>query len=275
MTPYDRLIGRIGQGARVLIDGATGSELERRGVSRLDHAWTAGAALNHPEILRGIHEDYIRLGAEIVISNTFATTRHALADAGREADFDALNRRGVELAVEARDRTGQQEVLVAGGISYWSWTGRHPPLEQLRTDVTRQAAVMHDAGADLVMLEMMVDLDRMIVTLEAARTCGLPVWPGLTCEPGADGEMVLRNGDSLTNALAALDGYEIPVLSVMHSHVDHIDAALDVVQAHWRGPIGVYAHAGGHDGDAWAQESFARLIATPPCAPAGLTAGSR
>ena len=265
---HQRLISQIERGARILIDGATGTELERRGVPELDNAWTGGAALSHPEVLRSVHEDYLNLGAQIVIANTFSTTRHALADAGREGDFDALNRRGVEIAVDARDRCGaagspgdapgdtRGDALVAGGISYWSWTGDHPPLEVLHADVTRQARVMAKAGADLLMLEMMVDIDRMLVTLEAAQASGLPVWVGLTCEPDRSGHMCLRNGEALEDALAALDGRDVPVLSVMHSNVVHIDGALDIVQRHWDGPLGVYAHAGGHDGEAWVEENL-------------------
>ena len=122
MSRYDRLMKRIADGGRILIDGATGTEIERRGVPQLDNAWNGGGALSDPDVLREVHEDYIREGAEIIISNTFATHRQALRAAGVEHQFDAFNRRGVELAIEARDRLGANDVLVAGGISYWSWT---------------------------------------------------------------------------------------------------------------------------------------------------------
>ena len=56
-----------------------------------------------PKIVKQIHKDYIESGAEIIISNTFATTKHALRDANQEHNFEALNRRGVELAVQARE----------------------------------------------------------------------------------------------------------------------------------------------------------------------------
>ena len=102
MDRYEKLIDRVHRGERVLIDGATGTEIERRGVPQLDNAWNGGGALSHPDVLRAVHEDYIREGAEIVISNTFATHRHALRDAGVEDQFEDLNRRGVELAIEAR-----------------------------------------------------------------------------------------------------------------------------------------------------------------------------
>ena len=92
---------RIAKGERILIDGATGTEIERCGVPQLENAWNGGGALSHPDVLRSVHEDYIREGAEIVVSNTFATHRHALRDAGVEHQFETLNRRGVELAMEA------------------------------------------------------------------------------------------------------------------------------------------------------------------------------
>lgn len=249
MTRYDQLMQKLRDGGRILIDGATGTEIERRGVPQLDNAWNGGGALSHPDILRQVHKDYIRLGAEIVIANTFATHRHALQDAGVEGDFEELNRRGVELAIEAREQmareeTKYQEVAVAGGISYWSWIGKHPPLEVLRGDTEQQAAIMRDAGVDLLMTEMMIDLDRMVVTVEAAQSSGLPVWAGLTCEPDKDGVMCLRNGEPLTEALALLKENNVPLISIMHSEVSHIDGCLDVMRDHWSGPVGVYAHTG-------------------------------
>ena len=88
MSRYGRLMTRIKSGEQVFIDGATGTEVERRGVPQLDNAWIGGGALSHPEILREVHEDYIRSGADIVISNTFATLKSALRDAGVEQDDD-------------------------------------------------------------------------------------------------------------------------------------------------------------------------------------------
>ena len=65
MSRYSKLMQRIHAGECILIDGATGTEIERRGVPQLDNAWNGGGTLSHPEILRAVHEDYFRLGAEI------------------------------------------------------------------------------------------------------------------------------------------------------------------------------------------------------------------
>ncbi len=248
MSRYDRFMDRIAKGEKILIDGATGTEIERRGVPQLDKAWNGGGALSHPEVLRAVHEDYIREGAEMVISNTFATHRHALRDAGVEADFEPLNRRGVEIAKEARDRRDTPDVLVAGGLSYWSWAGNWARPEDLRVDAEEQASIMARAGADLLLLEMMVDLDSLMVTLEAAQTTGLPVWAGLSCEPDQSGTMNLLRGGTLAEALDALKDRNVPLVNIMHTESEHIDACLDVVAERWSGPVGVYAHSARWEG---------------------------
>ncbi|MEM9850677.1 MAG: homocysteine S-methyltransferase family protein [Pseudomonadota bacterium] len=257
MTRYDKLMARLKDGATVVIDGGTGTEVERRGVPQLENAWNGGGAISHPDIVRGIHEDYIRHGAEIVISNTFATSRNLMEDAGVPELFEEYNRRGVELAVEARAAMGRPDVLVAGSVSHWSFSGRLPELHDLEEGATHQAQVMRDAGADLIMLEMMIDVPRMLAVLRGAQASGLPVWAGLSCAPADTGEMYLQAGDTdengvvmagpgerLADAIDALAEKDVPVLSIMHTDVRHIDACLDVVDARWTGYTGVYAHSG-------------------------------
>ena len=90
MNRYDKLMARIEGGEQIVIDGATGTEIERRGVPQLQDAWNGGGALSHPNILRQVHEDYILAGAQIIISNTFATLKTALRDAGVEKEITTL-----------------------------------------------------------------------------------------------------------------------------------------------------------------------------------------
>jgi homocysteine S-methyltransferase len=245
LNRYQKLTARLDDGELILIDGATGTEIERRGVPQLDNAWNGGGALSHPDIVREVHQDYIGAGAQIIISNTFATCRHALCDAGVAEHFEALNRRGVELAVEARERSANPDIVVAGGISYWSWTGDKPRLNTLNGSITEQAKIMKEAGADLLMLEMMIDIDRMCVTLDGALTTGLPVWVGITCMIDDQGTVCLRNGEPLSQALDALKSYEIPLISIMHTEVDLISDCLSALKNDWDGWTGIYAHSQG------------------------------
>lgn len=257
MTPYEALLDRMRNGEVVLIDGGTGTEVERRGVPQLENAWNSGGTLSHPDIVHGIHADYIRCGAEIVIANTFATSLNLVEDAGVPELFEDYNRRAVELACEARVASRRSNVLVAGSISHWSFSGRQPSLAALKDGAARQAEIMREAGADLIMLEMMIDIPSMLAVFDGAEMSGLPIWAGLSCAPDQTGRMCLQAGEAdpegivqaadgvtLVDAIAALEGRDVPLLSIMHTDVRHIHACLDLLDRHWKGLVGVYAHSG-------------------------------
>jgi homocysteine S-methyltransferase len=251
MNSYQAFMQRLQEGDRILIDGATGTEIEKRGVPMVDNAWNGGGALTHPEIVRQVHEDYIRYGAEVVITNTFSTSRHVLQDAGLEEHFEKLNRRGVELAREARSNMQAPDVLVAGGITHLSFTRQVPPLPRLRANIEAQAAIMAEAGADLIMLEMMMDVDRMLILLEAAQKSGLPVWVGFSCKLDEAGIPHLLDGPTFVEGLEAIKDKGVPLVFIMHTEVEDIEACLDDLQENWSGPIGVYAHSGRFEAPNW------------------------
>ena len=252
MSRYKKLMARIEAGEQIIIDGATGTELERRGVPQLDNAWNGGGALSHPDILKQIHKEYIRAGAEIIISNTFATLKSALQDAGVEEDFDAYNRRAITLASEARSDMGANDVLVAGGISHWSWSGKHPNLDELRDNAAEQAAIMADGGADLIILEMMSKIDRMLAVIDGVQHCGLPIWLGFSCEIDLEGTPLLyKSTQTLSNAIDSISNYALDLICIMHTEVADIDACLDVLDKAWTGPVGVYAHSGDYIDGKW------------------------
>ncbi|MEM6985703.1 MAG: homocysteine S-methyltransferase family protein, partial [Pseudomonadota bacterium] len=90
-----------------------------------------------------------------------------------------------------------------------------------------------------------------------------PIWVGLTCAPDALGTMCLQSDETdavgavhgnpsqpLVDAIAALNSAKTPLLNIMHTDVEHVNACLALVREHWDGLVGVYAHSGGVvDGD--------------------------
>ena len=76
----------------LVLDGATGSELRRRGMPLDPLVWSALAPLTHYELLRAIHSDYIAAGADVVTTSTFATTRFVLEAWGRRRKFGDLSK---------------------------------------------------------------------------------------------------------------------------------------------------------------------------------------
>src|SRR5436853_307232 len=87
---------RLAEPRPVLLDGATGTELNRRGVDTSLPLWSAAALRSAPEVVRQIHADYIAAGAEVVTANTFRTherNRHAAGIADLRRGWPAALRR--------------------------------------------------------------------------------------------------------------------------------------------------------------------------------------
>jgi S-methylmethionine-dependent homocysteine/selenocysteine methylase len=85
----------------IVLDGATGTELERRGVDAPLLLWSAGALLSHPDVVQAIHRDYALAGADVVVANTFRTNVRNLRAAGMLARGEELNRIAIGLARQA------------------------------------------------------------------------------------------------------------------------------------------------------------------------------
>src|SRR5215467_5748933 len=123
---------RLAGGAPLVLDGAMGSELQRRGVW-VSHgataeklgAWSATAMRDAPETVREIHEDYFRVGADIATTNSFWTNSVKLALAGLAGKAADYTRLSGEIAVAARNRMRPQ-AYVAGGMAP-PGGGRAPP----------------------------------------------------------------------------------------------------------------------------------------------------
>ena len=100
----------------VLMDGATGTELDRRGVDCSLPLWSARAMTDAPDILREIHEIYLSKGAQIIVTNTFRTHQRSLEKAGIGNQAGALTKQASEIAMAARDKI-DPEALVFGSVA--------------------------------------------------------------------------------------------------------------------------------------------------------------
>ena len=136
---------RLDGGEVIVLDGAMGTELEKRGVPMDDAAWSAAALATHADTVREVHEDYIRAGADLIITNTFPTARHVLEPAGMGERFRELNTRAVVLAKEARENAADSAVFIAGSISTFSARydySYEPRAEKARSNYREQAEVL-------------------------------------------------------------------------------------------------------------------------------------
>jgi len=159
-------VARIKQ-APVLCDGAMGTLLYAKGVF-INRCYDE-LNLSQPDLIRGIHHEYLQSGAEIIETNTFGANsfrlaRHSLADKVRDINFA-----GARLAREAAKSF---DVWVAGSVGPLGT--RIEPLgktsyQEARDSFRDQIAALVDGGVDLIMLETFGYLEEIHQAMLAAR----------------------------------------------------------------------------------------------------------
>src|ERR687890_1425799 len=164
---------------RVLIgDGAVGTLLGERGVG-FGHPY-ARANLSHPDMVAGIHLEYLQAGADVIETNTFAANRFKLEAHDLEERVREVNAEGASLARKAAAAvagTGDR-ALVLGAIGP---LGR--PLapvgpvspDEARSVFLEQAEALLEGGADAILLETFTDLVELRLAYEAVEDLGAPV----------------------------------------------------------------------------------------------------
>ena len=236
-------------GRPLILDGATGTELQKRGVPMDGALWNALATASHPQILTQIHRDYLETGSQVVITNTFATSRFLLDHAGLASRFEELNGKAAEIALRARELAGQTACWVAGAISSVTFDQDQelPTRATARRDFADQAQIFAAAGVDLIVLETMFDMDLTAAALEGAAATGLPVWVGFSVERGADNSLQSMSMHEHFSLQALLEGLDLSLpqaVGIMHSLTEDTGAALEVLRTLWQGPCYAYAHSG-------------------------------
>ena len=187
----------------LLLDGATGTELNRRGVDTGLPLWSTKALLEAPDVLREVHSEYIAAGAEAITANTFRTNRRTLERAGIGERAAELTQLAVKIA---RDAAGEAAFVF----------GSQPPLEdcyspQLTPDddaLEREHAEwsnhLADAGVDAILVETHHTVREAVAAVRAAKETGLPFIVSFVC--GNDGRLL--SGESLMQAALAVRPFD-------------------------------------------------------------------
>ena len=235
------------------MDGGTGTGLQAMGVPMDGEAWGGVANLTHPDAVQRLHAAYLAAGAQILITNTFATGPGPLAAAGYGARFAEANRNAAAAAMSARAEAGTDDVVVAGSMSRDVANGLAAtgvPFDvsddaaALGDGYRRQAEILAAAGVDVIVLEMMGSRTHLEPAVAAASETGLPVWVGLSIARAAGGQAETIDGEDALGLIESLPAGAIDAVFVMHSDVDEVPASLAAVRAVWPGTVGAYPHVG-------------------------------
>jgi 5-methyltetrahydrofolate--homocysteine methyltransferase len=210
---------RIANGRRLILDGAMGTELSKRGLSP-GPEWNEKS----PATVTAVHRAYCEAGADILISNTLVANRIHLVRAGHTGKGAAYNRLGVQLAREAAGPDG----FVLGDIS--SSGELLEPYGSLSAseaeDVfSEQAAWLHDAGVDGFIVETITDPHELVIAVRAIKgVSAKPIIASLSFDEGRAGYRTAM-GATVAGAVGAVSDAGPDVIGINCGTIDPAGAA--------------------------------------------------
>jgi homocysteine S-methyltransferase len=254
----ENIVERLAGGDVLLLDGGTGSELQRRGVEVLHGsgetrrlaAWSALANVEAADVVRQVHTDYLRVGADAIISNSFWTGPTRMASVGLADDWERYARAAGENAVAARD-AANTDAYVLAGIAPPAISSVHGQQTQsdviamgataFRKEYGDQARALASCGVDAILAEYVGCIDEAVASVAACSATGLPVLLGIR-HIQEDGTM--QYGERLEDLAAALRDSPVAGIMLMCTAPERISAGLPRLIDAYDGPVGAYPNIG-------------------------------
>lgn len=246
----------------MVLDGALATELEARGADLKDPLWSAKLLIERPELIREVHLDYFRAGADVATTATYQATFAAFARRGIDhRGAERLMRDAVALGVEARNefwavetnRRGRLRPLVAASIGPYGamladgseYRGHYELDDAALAEFHRpRLRVLADSGADLLAAETIPCLReaRVLAQLltEFPGTCA---WISFSCMDGA----LNCEGEDIGACAAELNAYpQVAAVGVNCTPPQHIASLLRRMKSETDKPLVVYPNSGEH-----------------------------
>ncbi|WP_374646218.1 homocysteine S-methyltransferase family protein [Tabrizicola sp.] len=222
-----------------LLDGGMGQELVARAGADPGPLWATRVMLDHPGLVRAIHEDYFAAGASLATTNTYNILHDRLLPQGLDHLYHALHLRALAEAHEARAAAGRG--LIAGSMGPLGESYRPdltPPVEVSAALYAEKARLLAP-HVDLLLIETISSLDLARGALKGARTTDRPVWLSVSVQD-RDGTR-LRSGEPVAALADVLSETPADAVLANCSMPEAMSAAL--VELKRLGlPFGAYAN---------------------------------
>jgi 5-methyltetrahydrofolate--homocysteine methyltransferase len=201
---------RLNAGEVLVSDGATGTNLQRRGlpVGAAAERWV----LENPDAIMALTQDFIQAGADVLLTCTFGGTRRRLEAANLADQFEEVNRKAVEIT---RAASAGQDVFLAGSIGplgHMLAPLGSVTVEDAEADFREQAALLCEGGVDLIVVETQFDVNEACAAVRAVRAVA-PAIP-LVCSFSYDRGVRTMMGVKPESMAAELSALAVDVLGV-------------------------------------------------------------
>ncbi|MBS4727202.1 homocysteine S-methyltransferase [Mycobacterium sp. SM1] len=233
-------------------DGGLATELEARGNDLSGGLWSARLLVTAPHEIAAVHAAYFRAGAVIATTASYQASFEGFAAQGIGRDEAVrLLRRSVQLAQSAREEVGATGRWVAASVGPYGavladgseYRGRYGlSVTALMKWHRPRLEVLAGAGADVLALETLPDVDEAEALVELVRQVGVPAWLCYTITGTRT-----RAGQPLAEAFAVAAGVpEIVAVGVNCCAPNDVLPAIGVAQAVSAKPVIVYPNSGEH-----------------------------
>jgi homocysteine S-methyltransferase len=247
--------------AVLILDGALATELERHGADLADPLWSAKCLLEEPQLIRKVHLDYFRAGAQVATTATYQATFEGFARRGiGHEDAARLMLGAVSLAREARDEfcanlpvDRKPRPLIAASVGPYGamradgseYRGHYGLSDRELAEFHRpRLEVLARSGADVLAFETLPCLQEALVLAGLLEEHpGMTAWLCFSCRDGArnsEGEEIGRC------ALALRDCSQIAAIGVNCTAPEHLPELLGRMREHVARPLVAYPNSGQH-----------------------------
>lgn len=247
-------------GGILVIDGSMSTALEQLGCDLNHKLWTARALLQQPELVRQVHWNYFRAGADCGITDTYQATVPGLMENGlTEPEAEAAITRAVELFLSARqdwwDKEGRAQgrawPLCLGAVGPYGayladgseYRGQYSVSDQVLRDFhRRRMELLWQAGADLLLIETQPSLPEALIEAEIAEELGADYWVSFSCRDGRH----IHEGDRIADCAKALaQGHpHLRMIGINCTPPQFVESLIRELRASCDLPIGVYPNSG-------------------------------
>ena len=206
-----------------ILDGGMGQELLARGMKHHASLWSASAILNkkYHKLVLDTHKDFIKAGAEIIVTTTFTTRKKRLKENNIEDKFEYLNKKAGEIALKAKEEFSN--VFVAGGLPPQNLTYESDNRDEneITKDFNEQAKVLNPY-VDFFYFDVWSSIKEVKCGINAIKEFKKPYLVGIHISEGTN----LPSGEKISNLKNVIDEQ---VLGVMLSCVspENFEANLD------------------------------------------------
>ena len=244
----------------LVIDGSMATALERLGADNSSALWTAGTLARRPDLVKQVHLDYFRAGADCGITCTYQATFPGLIKHGySEGQAESIIADSIKIFLEAREQWWNEEgkekgrvypVCLAGIGPYGAYladgseyTGNYQVSdEELDTFHRKRLETVKEAGADVALIETQPSFHEAKIAAQICEEIGLDYWISFSCKDGKH----INEGKEIQDCVKELStGYpRLQMVGVNCTKPEYVASLIKEMKQGTDLPIGVYPNSG-------------------------------